>query len=88
MVGYSWSLHSKFLLALRNGDYSACSNLLNIGMDCDHPFQLGGGDQPAICVAVNGGHDDLVRLLVERGAQVNIVDNRGWTPLHVASARR
>jgi ankyrin repeat protein len=31
------------------------------------------------------GHPDVVRLLIERGAEVDSRDERRWTPLHFAS---
>jgi ankyrin repeat protein len=34
--------------------------------------------------AARNGHTDVVELLVAHKADVNAVNQRGWTPLHVA----
>lgn len=34
--------------------------------------------------AASKGHDLMIYMLAEMGAQVNILDNRGYTPLHYA----
>lgn len=38
-------------------------------------------DVTALMVAAQGGHEDVVRLLVERGADVRAKDEEGFTPL-------
>ncbi len=35
--------------------------------------------------AVAGGHDDLVAVLIDAGADVNATQRHGWTPLHGAA---
>jgi hypothetical protein len=37
-------------------------------------------------IACSHGHVDVVKLLLDSGAAVNITDREGWTPLHCASA--
>ncbi|KAJ3104526.1 Ankyrin repeat and SOCS box protein 18 [Phlyctochytrium bullatum] len=39
---------------------------------------------PPLHTAVHHGAEDLVKLLLDTGAQVNFGDNRGKTPLHIA----
>lgn len=34
----------------------------------------------------SAGHLDVVRLLVEQGAEVSCKDKRGYTPLHAAAS--
>ena len=34
--------------------------------------------------AAEKGHDLMIYMLAEMGANVNILDNRGFTPLHYA----
>lgn len=41
-------------------------------------------DVTPLMLAAEAGHDDIVRLLIEHGAGVNITDSRGLTPLHKA----
>lgn len=37
-------------------------------------------------LASQHGQSDCVRLLIEKGADVNLKDRENWTPLHLASA--
>ena len=38
-----------------------------------------------LCDAAQDGYVDVVRLLLDRGAEVNGQDKVGWTPLHHAA---
>lgn len=40
----------------------------------------------ALTVAVQGGHDDLVKLLIEKGAHIEHKDKKGYTPLILAAS--
>lgn len=33
------------------------------------------------------GHVDIVRLLINKGADIEATDGRGWTPLHIAAMK-
>ena len=39
----------------------------------------------ALYLASSGGHLDIVRLLLTKGADMTIADNNGYTALHEAS---
>ena len=41
-----------------------------------------------IHVAVNTGNLDIVKLLLDNGASINMKDNSGYTPLHHAANRK
>jgi ankyrin repeat protein len=47
--------------------------------------RLDGAGTEAIHVAAGGGYEDVVRLLVEAGAHVDVPDANGHTPLHHAA---
>lgn len=40
----------------------------------------------ALTVAVQGGHEDLVKLLIEKGAHIEHKDKKGYTPLILAAS--
>ena len=80
-----WRLQSKMLSALRTGDSLALETLLDLGLDADLTFQLGGCRRPALCLAVERGHSKLVRLLLARNCSTALADRGGLSPLHLAS---
>src|SRR5690606_39175225 len=51
---------------------------LDLGMDVNHVNSMG---LAAIHGAANRGSDDIIRLLVEHGARLDIQDKEGRTPL-------
>jgi outer membrane protein assembly factor BamB len=57
--------------AARNGDRARVVQLLDSGVDVNARARY---DVTALAFAASRGHLDLVRLLVERGADVNVVD--------------
>jgi hypothetical protein len=60
-----------------SGDLPAVRWLLDHGAD---PNNTSTGET-AIFKAVRGNHLEMTRLLIERGAKVNVQDVDGWTPL-------
>ena len=73
------------LSALRSGDISELSSLLDLGLDCDITFRLGGWSRPAVCLAVERGHGKLVEELCARRCSTSMLDHGGLTPLHLAA---
>jgi hypothetical protein len=60
-----------FLEAARKGDAAGVRKLLDEGVDVNTRFRY---DRTALSYACDRGHLDVVRLLLERGADVNIED--------------
>lgn len=46
-----------------------------------------GGYTPLIILAAQGNKTDLADLLIDRGAEVNLTDEDGWSPLFLASKK-
>ena len=44
-----------------------------------------GGLKP-LHIACSKNNEDIVRILIEKGANVNATDNSGKTPLHIAAS--
>ncbi len=55
--------------------------MLEMGADPDTEGPFG----PVLLLALLLGHGTVARLLVEAGADLNISDDNGWTPLHWAA---
>ena len=70
-------------LASRYGTQEICSALLSSGACLD---EVNHAACTALHAAVMGNAGaDLVRLLIERGAQIDAIDGSGETPLHYAA---
>ena len=65
--------------AASNGSFSEITNLIKRGVDIDEPD--GDGGENALTMAILGGHNDAVELLISSGANVNFVASQGNTPL-------
>jgi ankyrin len=69
------------LFASRQGQLEAVRALLDGGAAID---QAGADNTSALLIAVVNGHYDVASLLLERGANPNIADANGRTPLYAA----
>jgi ankyrin repeat protein len=72
-----------FLAAAYKGDTKAVSLLLDAGMSPNEKLDDEGNT--ALIVAVVGEKASISRMLVERGADVNVKSHEGWTPLLYAA---
>ncbi|KND86748.1 Kinase D-interacting substrate [Tolypocladium ophioglossoides CBS 100239] len=71
--------------ACDRGDRALVEFLLGYGADVNLPPKAADGTI-SLATATIRGNDEIVRILLEKGAEVNIQDNEGRTPLHWASA--
>ncbi|XP_012842221.1 PREDICTED: potassium channel KAT3 [Erythranthe guttata] len=65
-----------------NSGFKTRNQTGNCEIDVNSSFAEDG--QTALHVAVREGHLDVVRLLLEKGANINKPDERGWTPKSLA----
>jgi ankyrin repeat protein len=75
-------------LAAWLGDVPMTTLLLDLGARIDEPFAMeeGPSGQTPLMVAADSGNLPLVRLLMARGANVNLRDPEGLTPLMIAAS--
>jgi ankyrin repeat protein len=77
LVGCSDDIHS----AAKRGDVQAVRKLLAEGSDL---AALNKDSKPVLWMAVRGGNIEVVRLLLDAGADPSLQDPRVGTPLHLA----
>ena len=75
--------HTKFIQAVKNGDVQAVLSSLSSGADINIRDRE---NIPVLIWAANSGHVDIVKLLLDKGADVNEKEvNTGITALWIAS---
>lgn len=67
--------------AARENGIETVKALLDAGIPIDQ--QTGDGSSPLL-IALQNAHLDLARLLIDRGADVNLANRKGWNPLYMA----
>jgi len=83
----SWEQQQALYLASERGDYLTVKRLLDHGTSPDFQVNDGGHFKSPLFVAAKGGHQTIVILMAERGANVNFQDwVTGRTVLMVAAA--
>ena len=79
--------HPQFLLpllhAVQMGNKEACQMLVEAGADVNEVEEESGRGPLHFATELN--HKDLVDYLIECGGVLDLIDGRGFTPLHVAS---
>jgi ankyrin repeat protein len=75
----------KFERAVKEGDSSTVQNMLDQG-EMDVNKEIGFGTTP-IFFALESDQDEMVRLLLERGAKVDVRDDEGRGPLTMAAKK-
>ena len=74
---------SDWFIAAHDGNVARLEELLAVeGVDVDMKDHMG---RTALSTAARHAHVDIVRLLVRKGADVNLADNNGDTPLWFAA---
>lgn len=73
------------ILAAREGALDSVAALLEAGADVN---KVAGDESSAMMVAVQNGHYKLATLLLEKGTNPNIQNNKGWNALYLAVKNR
>ena len=68
--------------AAHDGNFEALKQCVSSGVHVDSKCPTG-GYTPLICASVTG-HAEIVQFLLQHGADINIADNLGFTPLSAA----
>jgi ankyrin repeat protein len=81
-------VYEDLVLAAKSGDLVAVTRFIANGVDVNAGSELGAGGlcRTPLCAASVGGHNDVVKFLLDNGAHVDAVDGLGWTPLIWACA--
>ena len=77
------SVNEKFIEACKEGRLEEACRLLDDGAYIE--TRDGSDHQTAIVWAASNGHLSIVSMLLERGANINAQDDKGWTALSEAS---
>lgn len=75
-----------FSNALKQGRYSIATFLLNLGADPDLGFS--NSEPSALALAAQSGENKLAKTLIIKGADINHVDQTGYSPLSYATVNR
>jgi uncharacterized protein len=73
------------VLAAREGALDAVKALHEAKADLN---KTSGDESSALLVAIQNGHYDVAKYLVDNGADVNLANERGWNPLYLSVKHR
>jgi ankyrin repeat protein len=85
-AGGKWFPDEEFAKAIKEEDIENIQHDIKSGVDINE--RLPGMTHKPIHVAVNTGNLDIVKLLLDNGASINMKDTDGYTPLHHAANRK
>ena len=68
-----------------DGNHEAVEKSLGNGADVDYPCLTASGTTTALFFASQDGHTEVVRFLLEAGADPNTVNHNGVSPLFIAA---
>ena len=71
--------------SLINDDIEEAKILIEAGADINMPHEHFDKERPPIIIASQYGHEEIVKLLLESGANPNIQTKNGDTALHSAA---
>jgi ankyrin repeat protein len=79
-TGFLYSDNQDFFNAVKNGDYNKVKQILAAGIDVDVTEDT----KTALMLAAKEGHQNIVKLLLENGANINKKNKSHNTALHFA----
>ena len=83
-----WNGSTALYTAAENGSVEIMDKLISHGANMDGKNYKGEIISSALCASCQNGHYAAVDYLLKAGAKVNIIDNKGRTPLFYAAASR
>jgi ankyrin repeat protein len=78
------SSEDQLIKAVRSGDIDDAEMLLNQGVDVDQKYYIYGRSS-ALILAACYSRSNIVKLLLDKGADVNLQDHLGYTALMLAA---
>ena len=85
-AGGKWFPDEKFAKSIKDGDLESIQDDIKRGLDIN--VWLPGMTHKPIHMAVYTGNLDIVKLLLDNGASINMRDSFDYTPLHHAANRK
>ena len=76
---------AQLVQAVASGDVAGVGRLLEAGADANSESTRWSVSYPVILIAAMEGHTDIVKLLVEHGAKINVQSRDGKVPLGMAA---
>ena len=84
---YHKTYRRKFWLAAQRGNVKEVRRLLYHGVEDVNIVELGPRCSTPLHEAAWSGHEEMVKVLLESGANIELADNKGELPLYYALAR-